>query len=711
MPNFLKKIFPINITIGKLGGEAQTPFTSIFQARFSEFFGATANTQLLKNNKGWVFACVSAIAQDVANIELKLMRQTADGDEEVDDHSILTLLNRVNPRMTRHELFEITQSHQELEGNAFWLLAKTKTGEVCEIWPLRPDRVQFTQSKENPLLIETYTYRQKDGGKIDIPANEIIHFAGFNAEGDYPFPVRGVGTLQAAGLAVDTNFLSKEWNKNFFLNSARPDVILKTGGSLNKEEYERLKRQFDSAHRGADKAHKPIVLTGGLEIDKLTESARDMDFVSQLNTSRDEILGIFRVPKSVLGLTEGVNRATAEASLFAFAKGTIEPKMTKIVDTLNEFLIPLLDGPDSDLFFAFVSPVPADKDRILARFDRGHNRWLTTNDIRAIEGLPLTENGNDIFGPFTLAPIDTVISEEKKKEPARVKEKKEKPKNAKEAATLAASDYLNELFIKNKKSATIKKEEKKPEGPRVLSFEELQKYGFTWVKGILDRESRLAPLISQFFEEQKERVLDNIKEELKGLEQKEYSLKQAEDLIPPIEGEIIAVIDLISPEYREIIKEAGEDAVGLVGADFVFDAGREVVNEFIEKQTQILAAGINKTTFKELAPTLEEGIRAGESIEQITTRVNTVYDKIDRFRAAAIARTEVSTASNFGALEGYRQTGIRFKQWINFAPPDPERENCGPSPEVRRIDQLFSNGLDAPPVHPNCVCTTIPVFR
>ena len=169
--------------------------------------------KLLNRNKGWVFACVTAIAEEISNIELRLMQRQANGEsEQVFDHEILRLLNHVNPCFTSSELYEVTQSHQELEGNSFWFLAKDKQNIVQEIWPLRPDRVTFKQDKANPLNILNYIYRQRDGNSVEFQPEEIIHFKTFNAMGDYPFPIRGVGTLDAALLSVDTNDLSREWN-------------------------------------------------------------------------------------------------------------------------------------------------------------------------------------------------------------------------------------------------------------------------------------------------------------------------------------------------------------------------------------------------------------------------------------------------------------------------------------------------------------------
>ena len=63
----------------------------------------------------------------------------------------------------------------------------------------------------------------------------------------------------------------------------------------------------------------------------------------------DKILAGFRVPKTVIGNAESqTNRATAETADYVFARRTIKPKMERIVQQMNEFLIPLVLLPSND---------------------------------------------------------------------------------------------------------------------------------------------------------------------------------------------------------------------------------------------------------------------------------------------------------------------------------------------------------------------------
>lgn len=706
MANIFTRAFNVirgsNVVAKQNGGGGA--FQTILQQGFTDLFGASTGANALGLYQGWVYACVQAISQEVARTDLKLIRRTADGEMEVEQHPLIDLLRSVNGRMTLADLIETTQAHQELEGNAFWFLARDRMGQVREIWPLRPDRVEIKQSKEDPLLVGEYIYKQKDGRKVVFPREQIIHFAQFNSEGDYPFPVRGTGTVQAAALAIDTNELSRQWNKTFFKNSAIPNIVLQTEGALTPEEYQRVKRQWHDAHGGVDNSHKTTILENGLKVDKLNSSQKDMDFVEQVKTSRDEILGIFRVPKSVLGITEDVNRANAQAANWSFARWTIEPKMRRLVDTLNEMLVPIYG---SDLELTFESPVPEDREQIVAEYTQGVDRWLTINEVRELEGLPPISGGDTLRNQFGI-PIGSVEEEEPDmadeddteddEDVAEIEDSNEE----RSATEIAAREAIDRLFKGKKEDPKI--EPRWTEERKELFFD-------AWQKDIQRNEDDVLPVLAEFFELQEERFINALGNELNGVEQREYKLKAVADLMPDSEEEIERLINLMTPRYFRWIEEQGETLSHILGSTITL-VTTETVQDFVDQRAKELSEMVNETTFKKAAPIIEEGIRKGESIGEISEKLrDQVFGGDDEklARAKRIARTEVSEASNFANLEGMRNSGAEKKQWIVFAPEDAACAFNADDGAID-IDKEFSSGDDRPPAHPNCVCTLISVF-
>jgi capsid portal protein len=75
--------------------------------------------------------------------------------------------------------------------------------------------------------------------------------------------------------------------------------------------------------------------------------------------TRDEILAIFKVPKSVIGITDDVNRASALTAERTFYKSCIEPISKLIQETINKEIF------YNEVYFRFVNVVPADNEQYL----------------------------------------------------------------------------------------------------------------------------------------------------------------------------------------------------------------------------------------------------------------------------------------------------------------------------------------------------------
>jgi len=125
--------------------------------------------------------------------------------------------------------------------------------------------------------------------------------------------------------------------------------------------------------------------------------------------------------------------------------------------------------------------------------------------------------------------------------------------------------------------------------------------------------------------------------------------------------------------------------------------------EWISTRSLLLAKSINKTTLDALREALKEGFTQGESIQQLTKRIEGYFSESEKYRAEAIARTEVQTAANRGTVQRYKSEGIEEFQWI----ANPMAcEECLP------LDgKIFSiDSGEEPPLHINCTCGIISVI-
>ena len=388
----------------------------------------------LKECKGWVYSCVTAICDEIATIKLHLYRKKKKGIEEIFDSPLLDLLYKVNDYTTKFDHWWLSQDYLELVGEAPWLLDRSgENRQPVAIYLLRPDKLTIKFDKEK--VIGKYIYDVGGGKKEEFEPEDLILIK-------YPStlrPFRGSGTLEAASQTVNLDKYAEEWNTNFFFNSARTDGVLSTDKTLTKEQRETLIKMWNKQFKGLGKNSKLAVLESGLKYQQMQISQKDMDFLEQQKFSMSKILSIFRVPKTVIAVSDDVNRANAETAAYAFARWTINPKMRRIVEQLNEFLVPMFGD---DLFLDFEDPVPENVEMKIKKYTAGLNDksgWMTINEVREAEGMDLIENGDEVYR----APIQTPSSTEgiEPVEPQKqmiVKNKKKKDKYSEQKLYLNA---------------------------------------------------------------------------------------------------------------------------------------------------------------------------------------------------------------------------------------------------------------------------------
>jgi HK97 family phage portal protein len=220
-------------------GDLTTNFTdmSVSGVKYSGEIEDKSEADYLKAIKGWSYACIAAIADQIAAIDLRLFKYNEDGSsEEIFQSPILDVLYRVNPYTTRFDHFWITQAFLESIGESFWYLEKDeKTQEVINIYFLMPSKVTPVISSDRQ--IKSYKY-QLENETLELPADRVIFIKYPNPSN----PFRGLGTMEAAASTIDLDNFSETWNKKFFKNSARPHSLLNVkNANMSKEQIERLK--------------------------------------------------------------------------------------------------------------------------------------------------------------------------------------------------------------------------------------------------------------------------------------------------------------------------------------------------------------------------------------------------------------------------------------------------------------------------------------
>lgn len=350
----------------KVTNEIPVPYTSSFESRYA----TAAETQIegerayeAFGSVGTLFAIVNQIGNAVSSTEWHLYRRTSLRDKkrriEVLGHGFMSVWDMPNPFYTGELFRETVQQHLDLVGEGVIVLNKVG-GIVIEMWPVRPDRIQPVRHPTK--FLTGYIYCGPNGEEVPLELDQVIHLK-------YPNPAdpyRGMGPVQTVLSDIDASRYSAEWNRNFFINGARPGGIIKVDYRMSDKEYNEFVARWRQQHHGVANAHRVAVLENA-EWQDTNFSMTDMQFVELRNLPRELIREAFAFPKPMLGTVDDVNRANAEAGKEIMAENQTIPRLRRWRSVVNTFLLPqFANGKALELDFDDPTPVnheAADRER------------------------------------------------------------------------------------------------------------------------------------------------------------------------------------------------------------------------------------------------------------------------------------------------------------------------------------------------------------
>lgn len=301
-------------------------------------------------SNGTIYSIVSMLARQTAKVQWHLYRTaTQDGRRryttadkgsdqrtEVLQHQAMALWNKPNPFMTGFMLREMCQTHLDLTGEGYIVIARDKRANFpTGLWPVRPDRMEPVPHAEK--FLSGYVYRGPSGETVPLQPNEVIQIK-------YPSPFdvyRGMGPIQSILVDIDSAKYSAAWNRNFFLNSATPGGVIQVDKRLSDDEWNEFTNRWRESHRGIGAAHRVAILEQGAEWVANAHTIKDMDFASLRDVSRDVMREAFAMHKAILGTVEDVNRANAQTAQEHFESFLVTDRLDRWRDVLNCFYLPL----------------------------------------------------------------------------------------------------------------------------------------------------------------------------------------------------------------------------------------------------------------------------------------------------------------------------------------------------------------------------------
>jgi SPP1 gp7 family putative phage head morphogenesis protein len=513
---------------------------------------------------------------------------------------------------------------------------------------------------------------------------------------------------------------AREWAKDFFENSARPDFVVTTPTGTTKSERDEILSQVLAMYRGSQNG--VIVLENeAAEIKPLSFAPKDVNFTEQREMSRDEVAAAAGIPDILMGFGNDSydtpdKRTNAEATMWSL---TIKPMLDYRDEVLTMWYRSMGLISEAQRITSDASNVPALKQRVDIFQYHIDGGIVTRNEVRQALGFDDDKDTADQrmyemrqklsamqlavsagYDPISAAKLVGLPPPPENPAPANpfMLGYTNSPPDDEDKIKLLSSPKAKGLAL--------------PKGKAVEFGSELHRELFELsIKRADPYERAFAQAVEQLFREQRDAVIEAVKREAKSI---------AELGDSPFDEEEWAGIFArrMLPEYRKIVRGAGLNALDDIGAGIDFDMLNPRVISALRRLAQRFAKRVTETTWNALKAALEEGLKAGEGADQLAARVEQTMQLRINQSAGAIARTETMSAITQGSLEGWRQGGVEQKTWIATFDDRVRDSHADAHGQTVGIDDNFTVGtaegpgpgqMDEAGEAINCRCTMLAI--
>lgn len=634
---------------------------------------------------GIVFSCTDAIAKSVQKVEYGLYKRMANGEyQEVKNHPALQVFQTPNDLLTDKDLLYLISTHIDLYGQAFLYPIRNTGGSVpMELRTPVPSNVET--HGDVMRLVTKYKWHIGAGKVMEVEPADMVNIL----RPDPQNPIRGLSTIGKARAEAENEHNAQQLNASFYENGGLPSGVVTTDQPIEKETFKQLKNRLRGQYTGAKNAYKMMFLTHGLKYTSIQPTQRDMEYVAQRRLNRDQILAIFQVPKSIVAVSDSVNRATAEAENEAFAANVTEPRVNMIFGKINRHYLPLFKNTEN-LVFRYKSVIPADKQYILDEKAQSVGRWRTPNEIRAEEGLPAIEGGDSLermsfgFPDGGSANGDSGgKGEDSKKD----------------------NDPVGKLLNLLNQPDTKHKIEELPK-PSDASNKADAKYLAAHNKYLQYKEKRFAQDIDDHYNELarlmgKVELTKDIAEDVDRENMLQRLLPDAETFGQWKNLLFLAVLTNNTQMWKKTTS-ALEESYGIAAEPM-----DGAVANIISNRASVSAKSMTDTLLKELRKTIDTAVAGGEvDIRTIQADVIAKVKDIKEWKAEQIARTELAWSYAEAQQRAYARDDIKQLKWVcGLGACEVCQPNCG---KIVERGLAFPTGHASEPAHINCRCLVLP---
>lgn len=615
------------------------------------------------------------------------------------------LLDNPNPYQSGDAFHSLQNVFFNLTGNAFTFIERNGK-DVKSLWPLNPAWVTIVPDNKGEILGYEYKPLWNSGQEFVIERNNMIHWKLPNPNDQLAGLGFGMSPVLALARSGDVDNMITRFLNVFFKNGTMPAGILKFKDmSLDDDDMNRIRTKWKETYGGYTNWSDIGILDQYGDYQRIGLTIEELDFEVLDKRNETRIFATLGVPIELLPTVSGLQGSTynnkAEARKM-FWQDTVIYELEVAEQEIGK----VFNDTETGIFIKWdLTEVSALKGDVSLQVEAASKLYAMKVPPRIAfdtVGLVVTEYDgiDDVqetpdFGGFGNTGDSTSNSKDPKTDTANQDE------NAKNQPLLDESG----LFSKS------------------LDLESKKKVYEQFDKMIVGHEPSFLEASKKAFEKDRKEILSIVSRvNSKALESKSNIVWN--NAIDPANVYLFSESKTnwrneFTPLIENIYGDTENFWMSQMGIRFNI---RNLEGELaLDQYTLVFADQIAQTNSTRIKEILQEGMKQGYTINQMTNQINDIYDGWSDWRGELISRTETTRAANDGARKLYKRWGIEQKEWLATADDRTRDTHLAMNEQIRDIDKPFDSPSGAKLMQPGdssaplsetaaCRCTVLPVL-
>jgi HK97 family phage portal protein len=364
-----------------------------------------------------------AIAVDTVMDEVEQIKPVLKiGDQYIDDHEVLSIINRPNPFETRQQFISQLGHDWLLNHDAFIAMAGNVRSAPVAMYSTTPQFVNtYSDSNDRyPQMFNVYqgllpgNYKRWVRGRepvrfIDGNLKELYHLRGYSS---HAYFTRGDSPLNAILLEAQQHIHGRYHNLRLLQNGGRLSLVAIFKDRLKADEVAERRQLINEQMAGSDNAGKIAVMSADdMELQEFGKSNKDMDYTVMDRVVFHTTMLRYKIPLPLVTNDASTFNNMKEGVTSLYDRAVI-PTYKTIANHLGKALLPRygIDPAEAQITYNPESIEPLMMRRLEELEKRKNIGVETPNELRSL--LPNREpipGGDDIYHRASDVPIGTDI--------------------------------------------------------------------------------------------------------------------------------------------------------------------------------------------------------------------------------------------------------------------------------------------------------------